>query len=198
MMAAIAPWPAGTASCIARAAEVHETNRVLQRERAGRDQRAVLSKRVPGSERRFGRLGAASRSAARAAMLVVTIAGCVLAVRVSSLSGPSKHNFGDRPAERRVGALEDVASCRGGVVQGLAHADGLRSLSGEEPGDSHGPFVHATPPAWKPGVYIRTSALAQEMPAPSAHISTVWPGLMRPSRTPSSSAIGMEALEVLP
>ena len=46
--------------------------------------------------------------------------------------------------------------------------------------------------------YIRTIAAAQVIPAPRAHIRTVWPGWMRPSRTASSRAIGIEAAEVLP
>ena len=44
----------------------------------------------------------------------------------------------------------------------------------------------------------RTSAEPHEMPAPSAHIRMVWPGLIFPSETASSSAMGIDALEVLP
>ena len=46
--------------------------------------------------------------------------------------------------------------------------------------------------------YMRTMAAPQARPAPRAQRSTVWPGLMRPSRTASSRAMGMEADEVLP
>src|SRR5690242_11015771 len=49
-----------------------------------------------------------------------------------------------------------------------------------------------------PACHILTSALPQEIPAPKAHIKTVSPALIRPSRVPSSSASGMEALDVLP
>ena len=46
--------------------------------------------------------------------------------------------------------------------------------------------------------YMRTSADPQVKPPPKASSSTRSPGLMRPSRTPVSSASGTEAAEVLP
>ncbi len=45
---------------------------------------------------------------------------------------------------------------------------------------------------------IRMTDAPQEMPAPSAQKRTVLPGLMRPSRTASSRAMGIDALDVLP
>src|SRR5262249_44578091 len=70
----------------------------------------------------------------------------------------------------------------------FAHSDRLRTLSGETPGDAHRLVLG----------HILTSALPHEIPAPSAHMSTVWPGLIRPSLIASSRAMGIEALDVLP
>jgi hypothetical protein len=66
----------------------------------------------------------------------------------------------DWPAERGVGRFEHFARRFRAFEEGEPHADGLAALTRKKPGALH----------------IRTRALAQETPAPSAHISTVSPG----------------------
>ena len=53
-------------------------------------------------------------------------------------------------------------------------------------------------PAGPPPLYMRTSALPQLTPAPSAHMSTMSFALILPARTFSSSRMGIDALDVLP
>ena len=82
--------------------------------------------------------------------------------------------FVDRP--------EHVAGGRKPVREILPHAYALCPLAGAQ---QHHP-------------YHRTTMLAQVKPPPNATINTVAPGPIRPDRTHSSSAMGMEAAEVLP
>ncbi len=85
------------------------------------------------------REGRRARNAARHARLVARIAGCVLAVRVSDSAGPSKHSV-ERDGVAREGAVdgvEDGAGFGGGVREGAAHPDLLRSLPGEDERDRH-------------------------------------------------------------
>src|SRR5262249_58275692 len=49
--------------------------------------------------------------------------------------GPLEHHAPQIEAERRVGVVEDRARGGRGVVERLAHADGLRALPGEQEGD---------------------------------------------------------------
>ena len=115
MMAAIAPSPGGTASCIARP-------RARTRRTASSSESAPAATSAeyspsewPAAKRGAGSVGYRSRSAARTAALIVTIAGCAFAVSVSSLLGAFEDQLRERaasPGERRVGAREHVA--RGG------------------------------------------------------------------------------------
>src|SRR5260370_41821211 len=67
----------------------------------------------------------------------------------------------------------------------LGHPDFLRALPGAEP-DGAGPG------------YPCTTRLAQVKPAPNAQNITFMPGVSRPQRTASSSAIATDAADVLP
>ena len=109
-------------------------------------------------------------------MLVVTSAGCVFAVSVSVLLGPSRISLRKRLAERRVGALEDLARRR----RSLERASLPMPTSCEPcPGKSHATMVT------EPGTCLRATARClgarvltcgrsrrpRRCPAPSAHIS---------------------------
>src|SRR5262249_52551665 len=152
-------------------------------QRAARDESAVFAERVP--RRAHGHVGVRD--------LLQRAKGCHTRRQNRGLRVAREHQLGlrtveagraDFVAERLVGDFEGRPRHFEAFGELLAHSDELRTLSWKAPSDAHR--------------HIRTSALPQEMPAPRAHMSTVWPGLMRPSRTASSSAMGMEALEVLP
>ena len=105
MTAPMAPCPAGTASCMKRAAPVDEDDGVLERQRARRDERRPLAERVPREEGR-GEAAAPCRTS-KTATEWTRIAGCVTAVRFSSSSVPSNET---REIDRRNGA--SAASAR--------------------------------------------------------------------------------------
>ena len=88
---------------------------------------------LPGCARQH-KLGFGIRvsSTRNAATDTVRIAGCVISVRRSWSSGPSKQSLRQLVAERLVGFFEGLP--RGGIFFGeiFAHADGLRALAGEE------------------------------------------------------------------
>ena len=79
-----------------------------------------------------------SASAAAAATLAVRTAGWVVAVRASASSGPSKHSAEREYSERgvRLRPHRGGGGRRGGEI--LAHADGLRALTGEQEDRAHG------------------------------------------------------------
>ena len=70
-------------------------------------------------------------------MLTTSSAGWVFRVRRSSSSGPSKQILEIGEAEDLVGPVEKRPGLGRPVVEVLAHAHGLGSLSGEEIGDVH-------------------------------------------------------------
>src|SRR6476659_8928389 len=100
------------------------------------------------------------------------------------LVGTREAKLGERLSERAIRFIEYLRRGREASREVLAHADELRALSRKAPSDAHD--------------HILTSALPQEIPAPSAHMRTVCPGLILPSRTAASCAMGIDALEVLP
>ncbi len=88
----MAPTPAGTASCMRRPRS--RTRRTAVEKDS--DPAATLAEYSPSEwpaakAAPSSRSGERSRKSAHAATECVRIAGCVLAVRVSSSSGPSKH-----------------------------------------------------------------------------------------------------------
>src|SRR5262249_24373214 len=117
---------------------------------------------------------------------------------------PLEAKLGDGAAERLVGDLEGLARGRETIGHRAPHADLLRALPREQPGELHH-RKHLMSGARLPQEQervardqTRTMAVPHEMPAPSAQSSTICPGLIRPSRIASSRATGIEALEVLP
>ncbi len=87
--------------------------------------------------------------------------------------------------ENRRRSLEDFAS-GGSVCRNVgSHTDALRTLPGKDCGNAHyATHRHATAP--------------HDRPPPNATKTIRSPGLIRPARTVSESAIGIDAAEVLP
>ena len=138
-IAAIAPSPTGTAFCIA-------CPRTRNSRAASSMVRAPAAQSAEYSPSEWPATKAASRptsspaslsSARSAARLVAIRAGCALAVRVSSASGPSKIKPAEAFAQRRVDALEHFARGRKRLGERLAHADRLRALPGKYEGRCH-------------------------------------------------------------
>ena len=114
---------------------VDEADAVLEADRA----RAAISAAYSPSEwpaRKAGRAVTvpASIAATSAAMLCVTSAGCVLTVRVSSSSGPSKQSVESAKPSASSAASKTARAAGISLVEVPAHADVLRALTGEEPG----------------------------------------------------------------
>ena len=128
-IAAIAPAPTGTASCIAWARKRTSGNASAKLQRAGGDQRGVLAERVAGDEVGRGPSRRARRDSRR--LPAVSITGWVLVVRSSWSFGPSRISRADVDAERGRGLVERLAH-RGMIAPGVEHADGLRALAGKD------------------------------------------------------------------
>ena len=96
--------------------------------------------------------------------------------------GAFEHELRQRYAECVVDCAEDLARRGKPLRQISAHADFLRALPRAEPDRA----------------YHRTTMLPQVKPAPNAHSITTMPGFRRPVLMASSSAIAMEAADVLP
>ena len=129
-IAAIAPVPTGTASCIAWARKRTSGSASAKLQRAGGDERRVLAERMAGDD--VGRR-AASRPARRdsTATPATSITGWVLVVRSSCSFGPS---WISRPTSTpsAAEASSSVWRDRGMVAPGVEHADGLRALAGKD------------------------------------------------------------------
>src|ERR1044072_4614060 len=93
-----------------------------------------------------------------------------------------EHEARERCADRGVDGVEHGARRRKAVCQILPHADFLRALTGAQPDRA----------------YQRTTMLPPVKPAPIAQSITVMPGLSRRVFTASSSAIAIDAADVLP
>src|SRR5207249_10807660 len=98
---------------------------------------------------------------------------------------PFEHQPAEGDAEGFIDRAQRVA--RRGEARGevFGHPDFLGALPGAQP-DRVGRGYHCT------------TRLAQVKPAPNAQNITFMPGLRRPPRTASSSAIATDAAEVLP
>ena len=127
-IAAIAPTPTGTASCIYVPRFLTVRTASAKFKHACRDQRRIFAKTVPGDKHPARKTFA---SIARyAATEVVKIAGCVFAVICRSLRRPKTH-LRERKPERLIGLFKDLARSREIVKQIFSHSDGLRALSGK-------------------------------------------------------------------
>src|SRR5258705_9212960 len=161
------------------AAAAHELGRVGRLERLGGDVGGVLAQRVScrtdaagGGSPQGGEHGGAVRQNRR--LRVVRRRELVL--------GAIKHQLGQRDAEGVVNRLEHIP--RGGkpLREILAHPDFLRAPARAEPDRS----------------YHFTTMLAHVKPAPKATNMTVIPGWSRPVFTASSSAMAIDAADVVP
>src|SRR6185503_14380749 len=99
---------------------------------------------------------------------------------ILQLRGPLARHRPVVDARDRLGLGEGLLD--GGIGEAVHHADGLRTLPGEDDGELH-QYLRSTEP--------------QVKPPPTPCNSTLCPGRMRPSRTATSSASGTEAAEVL-
>src|SRR5436190_21812068 len=161
------------------AAAAYQLRRVGGGERAGRHVRRVFAERVAGGGDGGGDLVAHDGEHRRAVredrrLRIVSEGELVF--------GACEHQRREGGAERVVDRLEGLA--RGGkpLRQILAHPDFLCALSRAQP--------HRR--------YHRTTMLAQVNPAPNATNITVMPAFSRPVFTASSSAMAIEAADVLP
>src|SRR4029077_14478209 len=91
------------------------------------------------------------------------------------------HDPRQRDAQSLVDSRDRAPRCREAIRQVLAHADLLCALAGAHHHRHH-----------------RTTALPQVKPAPNATNRSSEPFPMRPSSSACSSAMGIEAEEVLP
>src|ERR1700694_651823 len=96
--------------------------------------------------------------------------------------GACEHETRQRHAQRLVDRGERVARFWKPLREVFAHPDFLRALARAEPDRT----------------YHRTTMLAQVKPAPKATNITIMPGLSLPVFTASSSAMAVDAAEVLP
>ena len=104
------------------------------------------------------------------------------------LFGTLEHGPGQRDAECLVDGVEHGARRRKPLRQIFSHADFLRALPRAEPDGGRSML--------RP--YHRTTMLPQVKPAPKAQNITTMPGFRRPHLTASSSAMAMDAADVLP
>ncbi len=101
------------------------------------------------------------------------------------LLGSFEHQPTEREAQGLVDRPEGLPRLREPLGEVFGHPDFLCTLSGAEPNRGlRG--------------YHCTTRLAQVSPAPNAQNITFMPGLSRPQRTASSSAIATDAADVLP
>src|SRR6267378_2497186 len=161
------------------AAPPHQLGRFGRGQRGRRDVRRVLAERMPRRGHWFTRL----RSDDREHRGAVRENRRLRVLRRGELRfGALEHERRQRRAERIVYRAEDVARRGKPLRQIFAHADFLRALPRAEPDRA----------------YHRTTKLPQVKPAPNAHSITTMPGFRRPVLTASSSAIAMDAADVLP
>ncbi len=164
------------------AAPAHELRRRRRVQRAGRHVCRVLTERMSGCGHRgpprpeFGADDRKDGGAVRENRRL-----CVLR-RDEVLFGAGEHDPGQAHAERGIDRVEDGACVWKPFREIFSHADFLRALPRAEPDRA----------------YHRTTRLPHVKPAPNAHSITTMPGFNRPVLTASSSAIAIDAAEVLP
>jgi hypothetical protein len=112
-----------------------EAKAVIELEGAGGGERGVLAETVAGDERRGGS-GDARFPRGGEAGQARDVDGRLRIRGLPELFGrPLEAQMAQRPAERRVGALEQLAGGREPFVEVAAHAGLLRPLAGEHPRD---------------------------------------------------------------
>ena len=179
--------PAGTASCMA-CARKRTSATASAKSSAPRHQGGVFAQAMPCDHRRRRIRSPPSRHDERA-MPAVSITGCVLTVRLSSSAGPSLDQLPHILAER-VRKLRQMSRARRAAARRTASC---------RPTASPGPEIRMRfSRVACPSDYQRSNTAPQVNPPPTPSSSSVWPGRMRPSRTASSSASGIDAAEVLP
>ena len=234
MIAAIAPMPAGTASCIA-CARKRTSGNASRNASAPAATSAVYSPRLCPA-RTIGIGPPAACHARHVATPAVSITGCVLVVRFSASAGPcstSAHRSSPSASE----ASANVSRTTGCAAKPPIMPTALRALPGKHECELHviakGRPDLTDPPPWgqrakrawgdvssssagppkdrsapsggserserggRSSYHLRkTEPHVKPPPTPSS--MTCSPALMRPSRTAMSSAIGIDAADVLP
>src|SRR5207244_1591472 len=98
-----------------------------------------------------------------------------------------------------LGSFGDSAGHDRIAGKAVQHADRLRALPGKQESKfAHGVLFLCFYSITYELDYMRASTAPQVKPPPTPSISTLSPGLTRPSRTAWSSASGIDAAEVLP
>ena len=131
-MAAIAPVPTGTASCMYRPRRRTSASASANANVPAATFAEYSPRLWPATNAGCTPIDCSSRYAA---MLTARIAGCVILGQRQLILGPFEAQTAQRLAERGVGFVERLAADRKGLGQRLAHADLLRSLSGKNEGD---------------------------------------------------------------
>ena len=130
----MAPSPAGTAACIA-------LPRMRRRRAASASAKASAAASAEYSPSEWPATNDASAPSflppslsmtRMTATLTAISAGCAFSVKRQGLHRPFGHELRQALAERVVDLLEHQPCRREGLGQGLAHADGLRSLAGKD------------------------------------------------------------------
>ena len=116
------------------------------------------------------------------------------------VGGPVEHELRERHAERGVDGGERLARGSERVGEIAGHSGRLRSLSGKEENDwrHRGRAGREERRRCGTAAQKRTIMEAHVKPAPNATSSTVEPSFTRPDSIASSSAMPMEADDVLP
>ena len=133
----MAPCPAGTACCMARAARLHGAHRIGKGERAGNDVRRPFAQRVPrGKRRRNAVLGehARRRHAHRHDGRLRVLGQAQIFFR------PFETELRKREAERRIGLGKGLSGDGKSFGELAAHANGLRTLPRKEKSNLVGHF----------------------------------------------------------
>ncbi len=193
-MAAMAPSPGGTASCMA-CARKRTSGTASRNASAPEATSAEYSPRLcPASS--AGTLPPAACHARHTATAAVSITGCVLTVRSRASSGPCETSAHRSSPSTSRGLVECSPHDRM-AVEALHHAHGLRALAGENECDLHRWDLSSRGRGERcAGISPSGRARAPGEAAAHAAIITCWPARMRPSRTAQSSASGIEAAEV--
>ncbi len=167
------------------AAAPHELRRLGGTERARRDVGGVLAERMPSGRDNTVDLVAHDREHRGA---VREDGGLRVLRRRQLLFRTLEHDPRQLGAEGFVDRVEHGARRGEPLREIFAHADFLRALPRAQPDGGRSML--------RP--YHRTTMLPQVKPAPKAQNITVMPGFRRPHVTASSSAMAMDAAEVLP
>src|SRR5260363_316477 len=174
-------------------AETDELERIVKSERAGGDQRRIFTEAMSCNHRRLW----PARSAPRAVDRIGCGQHCGL--RIEGQIQRIGWAIGDQRADI---LFQNIRSPRQRFLTDrppgkyIQHSDGLRSLAGKNKGKFHQSEDFSA--ACTESLYKRMTAAPQVSAPPTPSIMIVCPRAIRPSRTASSSASGIDADEVLP